>query len=115
MMHELSLVNELLDIVNQYEQTYHFEKVKSLKLLFGRLSSIDPGALQFAFDVQSRGTKAQDATLIFDIRPVVIRCLTCNQESVIERYPAPCPECLSDTVILTGGTESLRFLEMDVD
>ncbi|MDD5168990.1 MAG: hydrogenase maturation nickel metallochaperone HypA [Syntrophales bacterium] len=114
-MHELSLVNELLEIINRYDETHHFERVNSLKLSFGRLSCIDPGALQFAFDVQSQGTKAQGATLSFDIHPIIIRCLTCDGEAIVERYPTSCPECRGETVLMTGGTESLKFLEMDVD
>lgn len=114
-MHELSLVNELLEIIDDYGRTHRFEKVNALKLSFGRLSCIDPSALRFAFEVQSQDTKARGATLDFDILPIVIHCLACGKESTVERYPAACPACATETVLMTGGTESLQFLEMDVD
>ena len=90
-MHELSLVNELLDIVHQYELTHHFGKVNSLSLSFGRLSCIDPGALRFAFEVQSRDTVAEGTVLDFHIRPIVIHCLACGGEATVERYPTRLP------------------------
>lgn len=114
-MHELSLVNGLLEIVESYEQTHGFGRVNALKLSFGRLSCIDPSALRFAFEVQSRGTKAEGAALELDIRPVVLYCLHCERETVADRYPLPCPTCRGENVIMTGGTESLQLIEMDVD
>lgn len=114
-MHELSLINGLLEIVETYERTHGFEHVNTLKLSFGRLSCIDPGALQFAFEIQSKGTKAEGASLEFDIRPVVLYCFDCEREVVVERYPVPCPECRGENVIMTNGTETLQLLEMDVD
>jgi hydrogenase nickel incorporation protein HypA/HybF len=33
----------------------------------------------------------------------------------VETYSAICPKCGGEEVILTGGTEELRILEMDVD
>jgi hydrogenase nickel incorporation protein HypA/HybF len=114
-MHELSLINGLLEIVETYERTHGFEHVNTLKLSFGRLSCIDPGALRFAFEVQSKGTKAEGASLEFDIRPVVLYCFHCEREMNVEQYPAPCPECQGGDVIMKSGTESLQLLEMDVD
>ena len=58
-MHELSLIRSLLDIVEDYAAKHRFHRVHSLKLSFGRLSCLDAQALKFAFDVQSAGTKAE--------------------------------------------------------
>jgi hydrogenase nickel incorporation protein HypA/HybF len=114
-MHELSLISGLLNMVETYERTHGFGQVNALRLSFGRLSGIDPGALRFAFEVQSKGTKAEGAVLEFDIRPVGLYCLSCERELQVERYPVPCPECEGDNVIMTSGTETLQLLEMDVD
>lgn len=114
-MHELSLVNSILDIVFEYDRTHDFQRVNSLRLSFGRLSCVDAGSLKFAFDIQARGTKANGAELHFDILPIVVYCLACERESTIDKYPLPCPQCGSDGPVVTGGTESLKLLEMDVD
>jgi hydrogenase nickel incorporation protein HypA/HybF len=114
-MHELSLTQSLIDIVEDYAHREGFNCVNVLKLSFGRLSCIDPGALAFAFDIQSRGTKAEGARLEFDIRPAVLYCLSCERESLSGSFQPLCPRCGSGEVILAGGTEELKLLEMDVD
>jgi len=114
-MHELSLITELLDIVQTYERTHRFKRVNILKLAFGRHSCIDSGSLQFAFDIQSRGTIAEGAALLFDIRPIILYCSACDRKMIVEQYPTPCPQCQRDDVVMQGGGESLQLLEMDVD
>ena len=114
-MHELSLTLSLLDIVEDYALKHRFGRVKALKLSFGRLSCLDPQALKFAFEVQSAGTRAEGAGLNFEIIPARITCLTCNREVEVASWTTTCPLCRGEEVLLTGGTEELKFLEMDVD
>ena len=114
-MHELSLAQSLLDIVEDCSRREEFTRVLSLKLSFGRLSCIDPDAFRFVFSVQAEGTKAEGAQLVFDIRPAVLYCLSCEKEFSSEAFTALCPACGGGDVLLTGGTEELQLLELDVD
>jgi hydrogenase nickel incorporation protein HypA/HybF len=114
-MHEVSLVGSMLDIVEEYAGKHRFRKVNSLKLSFGALSCIDGSALQMAFDVLSKDTKARDASLEYTIHPIRILCLSCEQENSVEEFPAPCPKCKGDEVSLVGGFEDLKLEELDVD
>jgi hydrogenase nickel incorporation protein HypA/HybF len=114
-MHELSLVNSLLDIIEEHASQEPFKKATCLYLSMGSLSCVDRAALQFAFAVQSKGTKAEGARLAVEVLPAVVYCFACGVETRQERFNAACPACGSDQVTLTGGTEELRLLEMDVD
>jgi len=114
-MHELSLINSLLEIIDDYAAAEGFHKVNSLKLSFGRLSCLDRQSLEFVFSVQSAGTKAERAALEFEILPARILCLNCDRESTMDGTWDQCPGCQSPDVMLTGGTEELKLLEMDVD
>ena len=114
-MHELSLVNSLLEIVDDNARRQSFKKINCLYLSMGRLSCIDRAALQFAFDVQAKGTITEGARLAIDVLPAVVYCFTCGVETRQDRFEAVCPKCGSSQVTLTGGTEELRLLEMDVD
>lgn len=114
-MHELSLIESLLSIVDDYATSDGFHRVNSLKLSFGRLSCLDRQCLEFAFSVQSVGTKAEGAVLDFEILPARIHCLNCDRESTMDGTWDLCPGCHSSDVILSGGTEELKLLEMDVD
>ena len=114
-MHELSLVQSLLDIIEEYRDGGKFRKVNVIRLSFGRLGGIEPASLRFAFDVASRSTAAEGAALEFDVLPIVLSCLACGQDSTVETFTASCPLCGGGEVLVTGGKEELRFLEMDVD
>jgi hydrogenase nickel incorporation protein HypA/HybF len=115
-MHEIAFTRTLIDIVEEHARREGFKKVNFLKLSFGRLSCIDPGALEFTFTIQAEGTIAEGARLLFDIRPALITCGSCGEESVCTgHFEVLCPRCGSVDVLLTGGTEALQLLEMDVD
>ena len=114
-MHELYLAESILNIVQEYAAEQHFSKVNSISLSFGRLSCIESKSLQFAFEVQAKNTSAENASLDFQILPAVIHCFSCEKDLEVETYSAVCPKCGGEEVILTGGTEELRILEMDVD
>jgi hydrogenase nickel incorporation protein HypA/HybF len=114
-MHELSLVNSLLEIVDGYARRKAFDKVKGLQLSMGSLSCVDRQSLQFAFDVQSQGGIAEGARLDIAVLPAVTYCFACGNETRQERFDAVCPKCGSVQVTLTGGTEELQLIAMDVE
>jgi hydrogenase nickel incorporation protein HypA/HybF len=114
-MHELSLVESILRIVEEYAAKDGFRRVNALRLTCGKLSSVDPMSLRFAFEVQSKGTSAEGAALELDVQPAMIRCLTCEKDINIDRFEAQCPVCKGFEVLLVGGTEELKLLELDVD
>ncbi len=114
-MHELSLVMSVLEIVDQYADEHHFDKVNEITLSYGRLNGVSPQAFEFAFGVQSRGGRAEGAKLIFKALPAVVHCFACNADTEIEVFDILCPRCHSSEVILAAGTEELKLEEMDVD
>jgi hydrogenase nickel incorporation protein HypA/HybF len=115
-MHEVSLIQSLISIVEEHSVTHGFKRVNSMKLSFGRMTHIEPKALEMAFKVQSDGTVAAGATLEFKILPVIIYCFSCEKENEVGRFEfTKCPGCGADEVQVIGGTEELQLLEMDVD
>ena len=114
-MHELSLVESILEIVDEYAAKDGFTRVTSLRLSCGKLSSVVPQALSFAFDVQSKGTRAAGAALELEILPAVIHCLACEKDFETDRFEGQCPVCKRFDVLLVGGTEELKLIELDVE
>lgn len=114
-MHEQSLVQALLDLIGEYAVRYGAQKVCTIRLSCGRLSAIEPSCLRFAFIVQSQGTLAEGAQLELDLLPVRVYCFACAQEFQTEAYEAVCPQCRGAEVILVGGTEELKLIDMDVE
>jgi hydrogenase nickel incorporation protein HypA/HybF len=114
-MHEMSLTASIIDIIQEYASRHSFSRVNSVTLSYGALSGIEPRALEFAFEVLSKDTPAQGAKLLYEIQPIAVSCLECERESIVDDFPSLCTGCGSSEVILTGGTEELKLLEMDVD
>ncbi len=114
-MHELSLVESILQIVDEYAAKEGFTRVTSLRLSCGKLSSVVPQALSFAFEVQSKGTRAEGAMLDLEVLPAAIHCLSCERDVEIDRFEAQCPVCREYEVFLVRGTEELKLIELDVE
>jgi hydrogenase nickel incorporation protein HypA/HybF len=114
-MHELSLVESILQIVDEYAAKEGFARVRTLRLSCGKLSSVVPQALSYAFEVQSKGTRTEGAALELDILPAAIHCLACGKDIEVDRFEAQCPECKGYEVLLVKGTEELKLIELDVE
>lgn len=114
-MHEVSLVRSMLDIVEEYAAKCGFSRVNSIRLSLGRLSCIEPKTLEFAFQVESQETKAAGAKLNFEILPVRIHCLGCESDTEAASYPGSCPACGAAEIMVTGGKEELKIIDMEVD
>ena len=105
-MHELSLVESILQIVDEYAAKEGFARVTSLRLSCGKLSSVVPQALSFAFEVQSKGTRAEGAALELEILPAAIHCLSCEKDVEIDRL-RPSARCAGAlTCCWWGGRRS---------
>jgi hydrogenase nickel incorporation protein HypA/HybF len=114
-MHELSLVESILQIIEEYAEREGFSRVTSLRLSCGKLSCVVPQALRFAFEVQSKGTRAEGASLELEVLPAAIHCLVCGKDVTIDRFEAQCPVCNGYDVMLLRGTEELKLVELDVE
>lgn len=114
-MHELYLAESILNILQDYAVRDGFKKVNSVLLSYGRLSCIESKTLQFAFDVQAKGTPAEGAVLEFQILPAMIHCFSCEKDLEVKAHMGACPSCGGNEVMLAAGTEELQILELDVD
>ena len=115
-MHELSLVQSLLTIIDDHAKEHKFTKVNQVELSCGRLSSVEPSALDFAFTTLTTSGICANARLELTILPMKIHCFTCNQEFTSKGSdPTSCPHCRGDQVMVTEGWQDLQLIELDVD
>lgn len=113
-MHEMSLAEGIIQIVEDTARKAEAARVKAVWLEIGRLSSVEPDALRFCFDVVVKNTLADGAHLeIIDV-PGSAWCMQCSQTvDVAARYD-PCPRCGSYQLQVTGGTE-MRVKELEIE
>lgn len=113
-MHEMSLAEGMLQIIEDSARANGFTGVKTVWLEIGQLAGVEAEALRFCFDAVTRGSVAEGACLEIVETPGEGRCLSCNRQvAVSERYDA-CPECGGFPVEVTGGTE-MRIKELEVE
>ena len=112
-MHEMSLCESLLDILKTEAETAHFTKVKRITLEIGPMSSVEPEAMRFGFDVVMRGTLAEDAKLDIVTPPGEARCLSCFELVEINDRLDPCPKCGGTELQISGG-DTMRIKELEV-
>ncbi len=79
-MHEVSLVQGVLDIVKEQAESNGLKKVKKIGIKIGGSSHIEPSSLSFCFDIVKKGTMADDAVLDIEKEPVRGLCEECGDD-----------------------------------
>jgi hydrogenase nickel incorporation protein HypA/HybF len=113
-VHEVSLVQSIVDLVAEEQCKQSFSRVRMIRLKVGALGHAEPDALRFCFDAVTRGTVADGARLEIDIIPGEGWCAMCRQTVPLAERFAACPVCDDGPVRLTAGDE-LRLSELEVD
>jgi len=115
-MHEFSVVQSLLGLIENYARENSASSVTKVVVRIGVLSGIEPHLLRLAFDTFKEGTIARGAELVMNIEKLRLRCLDCGSESEKEELNAVCPLCGSlNTEIIGGQDMLLESLEMECD
>lgn len=113
-MHEMSLAEGMLQIIEDSARANGFARVKTVWLEIGELAGVETEAIRFCFDAVTRDSVAEGAHLEIAETAGEGRCLSCNKMvRIAQRYDA-CPECGGFPVEITGGTE-MRIKELEVE
>jgi len=110
-MHELSLAEGILRLVEQARARDPFERVTHLKLEAGALSGVEISSLRFALEAIAANTCLAQACIEIDEPAATAWCLPCGQSVAIRSRIDPCPQCGGFQLQPTGGTE-LRVIEL---
>ncbi|MEB3827456.1 hydrogenase maturation nickel metallochaperone HypA [Phormidium sp. CCY1219] len=112
-MHEVSLMENTLDIALQHASQQGANKIHRLKMRVGAMSGVVPEALEFAFDVVARNTIAEGAKFEIEQMPVVCYCTNCQTEFKPEDLIYECPQCHQLSHDIRSGREiELTTLEV---
>jgi len=108
-MHELSLAESIVEIVTERTDA---ARVRRIRVEVGRSLAVVPEALRFCFEVVSRGSPLEEATLEVDEIPVSGWCAACDWEGILDGPVPLCPRCTGAMEIRSGM--ELRIREVEV-
>jgi hydrogenase nickel incorporation protein HypA/HybF len=113
-MHEMSLAEGIIQLIEQHAAEQDFQQVTLVHLEIGKLSNVEVDAMRFCFDAVCENTLAQGATLKITESPGVGWCMDCAKQISYQALYQPCPECGGHKIQVTGGNEML-IKELEVN
>jgi len=108
-MHELGVTRNIVAIVSEQAGN---KQVNRVLLEIGKLSAIMPDAIRFCFDVCSKDTPLENATLQINEIPGLAKCKACGNEFEIKQLFGRCT-CGSNDIQCIAG-EEMKIKEMEV-
>ena len=112
-MHELSIAQNILEIVCDHRPAQRPNHLRSVHLQLGEQAGVVADSLTFCFKALTDGTEFEGAELIIEHIPFSIRCRKCGETTSNEAGMFRCGGCDASDVELVSGTE-LQISSMDI-
>jgi hydrogenase nickel incorporation protein HypA/HybF len=109
-MHELSLLENVREILESHALSQKFTKVSKVTLEIGKLSCVEPDALRFGFDVAMKGSLAEGSELIITELNGLGHCQQCEQNTVMDALYDPCSYCGRPLTVVQGMEMKIKNL-----
>jgi hydrogenase nickel incorporation protein HypA/HybF len=113
-MHEMSLAEGIVQLVEDAARADGCTKVTSVWLEIGQLAAVETESLRFCFDAVTHGSIAEGARLEIIVTPGQGWCMKCEGNVPVTVLYDPCPVCGSHQIQVTGGSE-MRVKEFEVE
>lgn len=104
-MHEMSIAQSILDIVQQEMERHGATRVSVIRLVVGEFTAVVPESLTFCFEIITKDTPLEGVKVELEQIPLTGRCRACGREFPIVEYRFICPDCASDQVEAVSGKE----------
>ncbi len=112
-MHELSIAQSIVDIIQQYVPEDQSQDVRLVKVRVGQLAGVVPDSLDFCFGAIVKDTPLGNARLDIEEVPLESQCKVCHGLFAVEGACFVCPYCGSGEIKVISGTE-LQVVEIEV-
>jgi hydrogenase nickel incorporation protein HypA/HybF len=115
MMHEMSLMGDILQLVQEDAAEKGITKIDKVELVVGEISNAMPDALRMAFEIfrdQNLHLFDKDAQLIIHIEEAKAECVLCGLQYHPSQKIALCPACqIPSGKVLSGETFQILSYE----
>lgn len=104
-MHELSLAQSVLDIVEKEMKRHNGKELKAVTLTVGERAGVELNTFRTAIDAVLRASRWHDAVAKIDIIPSKAQCIACGAQFHPSGGVVECPECGSGACGIISGME----------
>ncbi len=104
-MHELSLAQSVLEIVDTEMARHSGKKLKAVTLTVGERAGVEMNTFRTAIDAVLRSSRWQGAVAKIDIVPSRAQCIACGAQFHPSGSVVECPECGSGACGIVSGME----------
>jgi len=112
-MHELGIMQNIVDTVQDYARKNNVSKVVKVMLEVGQVSGVVPESLEFCFEVCTKQTMLEGALLEIERIVAVGKCKTCEEGFDLLTHSFSCPKCGgTDWEMISGRELIIKELEV---
>ena len=104
-MHEMSIAQSIVDIVEKELVSHGVEQLKAVNIAVGKLAAVVPEQLAFCFSIITLETSLAGATLNIREVPLGYTCSACGEEFTSGGMAIVCSQCGDTNNGLTSGRE----------
>lgn len=105
-MHELSIVFDVIDKVEELAKENHVKKVTGLTMEIGEVSSVIPDYFRDCYDWAIKKTQyMKECRLDIVVLKATSFCRDCHEIYDTMKFAKACPKCHSENTYLLSGNE----------
>ena len=112
-MHELSVAQNILDIVTDHVPEPQRTRVRPVRVRVGTMSGVVPDSLEFCFSAAASGGPLSSAKIEIETVPFVVRCTVCGEETTNDSGIPACASCGAPAEVMSGIELQVREIELD--
>jgi len=112
-MHELSIAENIVDIVKQFVPDNQASAVGIIHLRVGPFAGIIPDSLKFCFATLSADAGMANADLRIELTPLAALCRACGNQSEVKNFTFRCSVCGGGDLEIVSGKE-LEVVEIEI-
>ena len=122
-MHEFSVTIGIVKTVIQAAEHNNAKKIKSVKLLIGKLTHLSKDQVMFCYEVLIKDTILENSELLIQTRNPKVYCSNCqykgkmgtkrNQKTGFPTFTLACPKCGEQTKIIEGLECTIKGIRVE--
>ena len=113
-MHELSIAQNILEIVRETADKNNAKTISGIELEIGKFSGVEIDALEFTLQTLMENLELQNTTVTIDNITGMGHCNDCGNDFEMMNMYVGCDACKSNSINITAGQE-LRVKSINVD